>query len=342
MPLVEHAARPTLAQLRDEGVEVISVQEALRTDARALRLGFLNMMPDAAFVVTERQFMHLVGSCTHDALVYLHPFSVPGLRRSARTQAHIETHYESFDDLKDAGLDALIITGANVANPSLDQEAFWEPLQEVIAWASENVATVLCSCLATHAIVKALYGIDRTPLPKKCWGVYGHRIVGTHPLLRDVQAQFDVPQSRHNQIVRTQLEAQGLTVLVESDEAGVHVAVSPDGLRFVFFQGHPEYDANSLLKEYKREVNRYAVGARVDYPPHPEHYFTPTAAQLVDNYRDRLLEAMRSGVTPPEFPETELEAFLTNRWHDTAKVMFNNWLGLALETTSSRNEERET
>ena len=238
-------------------------------------------------------------------------------------------------------LDALIITGANVANPSLDQEAFWEPLQEIIAWASENVTSVLCSCLATHAIVKALYGIDRTPLPRKCWGVFGHRLVGTHPLLRDVDRRFDVPQSRHNQISRTQLEGKGLKVLVESEDAGVHVAVSPDEVRFVFFQGHPEYDANSLLKEYKREVNRHLDGARADYPPHPEHYFSPEAVAVADAYQARALEAKRAGTDIPEFPEVELESFLSNTWHDTAKAMFDNWLGLVLETTPAHNEEIE-
>lgn len=342
MPLVQHTSLPTFASLREHGEAVLSLETARRQHGRELHVGFLNMMPDAALVVTERQFMQLVGNGSGDAHVYVHAFSVPGLERSTQTQAYIDGYYESFDALQRLGLDALIITGANVANPSLDQEAFWDPLQEVIAWASENVASVLCSCLATHAIVKALYGIDRTPLPQKCWGVFGHQRVGPHPLLRGVDARFDVPQSRHNQISRAQLEDKGLTVLVESEDAGVHVAVSPDEGRFVFFQGHPEYDANSLLKEYKREVNRHLDGVRPDYPPHPDHYFTPEAVALADAHQQRALDAVRAGTPPPEFPEVELEAFLGNTWRDTAKIMFENWLCLVLETTSAHHEERET
>ncbi len=342
MPLVQHSQLPTFALLRAQGEDVLSLPEARERGARALHVGFLNMMPDAALEVTERQFMQLVGGSTADAHFYVHPFSVPGLGRSEETQAYIDMYYESFDALRAAGLDALIITGANVANPSLDQEAFWAPLQEVIGWASENVASVLCSCLATHAIVKALYGIDRTGLPRKCWGVFGHDVVGAHPLVRGVAPRFDVPQSRHNQLSRAQLQDKGLRILVESPDAGVHVAVSPDQVRFVFFQGHPEYDANSLLKEYKREVNRYLRGARADYPPHPEHYFSPEAAALADAYRARALEAKRAGARTPEFPEAELEAFLSNTWHGIAKAMFDNWLGLVLETTFAHDEETKT
>ncbi len=334
MPLVQHTALPTFALLREQGDMVLDAGDAKRRGVRELHIGFLNMMPDAALAVTERQFMHLVGSSTVDATLFMHAFSIPGLGRSAATQAYVDTYYESFEELKSAGLDALIITGANVANPSLDQEPFWEPLRSTIDWASSNVASVLCSCLATHALVKALYGVDRTPLPAKCWGVYGHRIVGRHPLLRDVKTRFDVPQSRHNQVSRAQLETAGLTVLVESDEAGVHVAVSPDRFRYVFFQGHPEYDANSLLKEYKREVNRHIDGTRGDYPPHPEHYFTPEAATLADAYQRRVLEAMRAGTPSPAFPEVELEASLANTWRSSAKAVFDNWLRLIDQTTS--------
>ena len=339
MPLVQHSSLPTFAWLRERGDPVIDRGEASRHGARELHVGLLNMMPDAALVVTERQFLHLVGHSNVDALFHVHPFSVPGLGRSAETQAHIDAHYSSFEDLKRQGLDALIITGANVANPSLDQEAFWDPLREIIAWASQNTASVLCSCLATHAIVKALYGIERTPLPRKCWGVYRHRLACAHPLLKDVNTRFDVPHSRHNQITREQLEAKGLKVLVESKEAGVHVAVSPDQFRLVFFQAHPEYDANSLLKEYKREVHRFVGGARLDYPPHPEHYFSPDAAVVADAYRERVLGAHREGTAPPAFPELELESNLDNTWRDSAKAVFNNWIRLVHKTTSPERRQ---
>ena len=115
-------------------------------------------------------------------------FPSDGLPRSAETQSYIDHYYEPFERLQQDGLDALVITGANVANPSLEMEPFWQPLQEVIAWATESTTSVLCSCLATHALMKQLYGINRQPLPRKKWGVYSHRVTQyRHPLLAQCQ-----------------------------------------------------------------------------------------------------------------------------------------------------------
>ena len=55
------------------------------------------------------------------------------------TVEYIEQHYSEFENLRDAGLDALIITGANVVNPALEEEAFWEPLVEVGDWARREL-----------------------------------------------------------------------------------------------------------------------------------------------------------------------------------------------------------
>lgn len=96
---------------------------------------------------------------------------------------------------------------------------------------------------------------------------------------------FDVPHSRFNEIGRDQFEAAGLQVLVEGDVAGVHLGRSEDLFRFVYFQGHPEYDTISLLKEYKREVKLYAQGLRADYPPFPDNYFTLKSEILERNTR---------------------------------------------------------
>ncbi len=261
MPLVAHNALPTFERLRLEGEDVLSVERAEHQDIRELHVGLLNMMPDAALLVTEKQYMRLIGACNRITQIYVYPFSVPGLARSEEALAHIDAYYADFEDLKETGLDALIISGANVTNPSLDLEPFWGPLQEVIEWAADNVTSILCSCLATHALVKHLYGIDRQPFEHKLWGVYRHRVCDrTHPLTQDVNTRFDAPHSRWNDIPRSEWDGAGLRVLAESDVAGVHLATSADGFRIVYFQGHPEYDRNSLLKEYKREVGTLPRG----------------------------------------------------------------------------------
>ena len=334
MPIVAHSSLPTFRDLRRQGQTVLTLQDAQRQDIRALHVGLLNMMPDAAFQVTEQQFMRLVGGSNQIAQFYVHCFTVQGLPRSEATQAYIARHYEDIGSIYADGLDALIVTGANVANPRLDLEPFYQPLTEVIGWASENVTSVLCSCLSTHALMKFLHGIDRKPLPRKQWGVYSHRVVARHhPLLRGTNTRFDVPHSRYNAITREHFEQAGLSILIESAEAGVHAAVSDDQFRRVYFQGHPEYDANSLLKEYKREVVRHFNGER-DLPPFPEHYISEEAAAVITRYLDRAQTAHGTGGPLPEFPEAEVLPFLDNTWADTARTFFDNWLGLVYQLTN--------
>ncbi len=335
MPLVAHSSLPTFEHLRQQGHELLSLDRAVHQDIRELHIGFLNMMPDAALQATERQFIRLVGGCNRIAQFFVYPFSLPGLPRSSETESYIEHYYSRFEDLREQGLDALIVTGANVANPDLTKEPFWEPLVEVVGWAQGHVTSVLCSCLATHALVKHFHGIDRRLLPSKRWGVYSHRVCEPlHPLLREINTRFDVPHSRFNDISREQFEGAGLTVLAESEEGGVHMAASPDQFRIIYFQGHPEYDFNSLLKEYKREVRRFLRGELDAPPPHPEHYFSAEAADLTDQWVEAATRARDSGAEPPPMPEREIEALIDNTWGDTAKAIVNNWLGLVYQVTN--------
>ncbi len=320
MPLVRHLELPSLNL-----PGALSLEQATRQDIRELHIGFLNMMPDAALQVTERQFLKLVGYCNQIAQFYVHPFSLPGLPRGPEAEQYIARHYRSFEQLKTEGLDALIVTGANVTRPDLRQEPFWEPLMEVLAWATRRVTSVWCSCLASHAVLEHLYGIRRQPLPAKRWGVFRHRKARLeHPLLHDINTRFDVPHSRWNTVSAERLRQCGVTPLIVDEHDEVHLAVSPDGLRVVYSQGHPEYDRNSLLKEYKREVLRYQAGELAHPPPYPEGYFPPPAEALADRYRRGELET---------FPEAELEDLLDNTWGDTGKAVFNNWLGLVYQLT---------
>ncbi len=334
MPLVANTNLPSFKRLREQGETVISLDHARQQDIRELHIGLLNMMPDRALEATERQFFRLVGGSNQIAQFYLHPFSVPELQRGAEASSHVQQFYRNFDAVREEGLDALIITGANVAGPDLAGEPFWEPLIRVFEWGLENVTSILCSCLATHAVLQFHYGQRRHGLPVKRWGVYSHRVVDrSHPLVAGVNTRFDVPHSRFNQVDRSQYEAAGLRVLAESDRAGVHLATSADGLRMVFFQGHPEYDAISLLKEYKREVGLFVRGECGDYPVFPENYFTRRSKAVLEEYRDRLQEALAKGVQPPEFPEHLVVPALDNTWHDTAEAVINNWIGLVYQLT---------
>ena len=333
MPLVAHSDLPTFARLAQEGEDVLNVERAQHQDIRELHIGLLNMMPDAALAPTERQFMRLVGSGNRIAQFYVHPFSFDSIERGEQAAEHIHKYYESFADLQEQGLDALIITGANPKSRDITRENFWRPLTEVLDWARQNVTSVLCACLATHATVKYFHSIERIPLSSKRWGVFPHRVADrVHPLVRNINTRFDVPHSRWNEVTRDQLERAGIDTLVEGTSAGVHLAVSADMFRFVYFQGHPEYDRTSLLKEYKREVSRFLCNDIDDYPPQPVNYFTPAAQPLLERYKERAHQLREPGFLS-EFPEQQLSRLVDNTWGDTGKIMVSNWLGLVYQLT---------
>ncbi len=334
MPLVSHNDLPTFERLRHEGQTVLSPERAAHQDIRELHIGVLNMMPDAALAATERQFFRLVGESNPIAQFYMHPFTLKELPRSAEARRHIEQYYEPFSQLHEQGLDALIVTGANVTGPDLSDEPFWNPLKEVIDWACDNVTSILCSCLATHAVLEFRHGQKRRRMTNKRWGVFTHRVQDPHhPLVHDVNSLFDVPHSRFNDVSRAQFEAAGVRVLAESDVADVHLAVSGDGFRIVYFQGHPEYDTISLLKEYKREIGRFVRRERDDYPPFPDNYFGAKEQAILDEFRARAEAAARTGARLPEFPERLVSAGIDNTWHDTAEAIVGNWIGKVYQLT---------
>jgi homoserine O-succinyltransferase len=198
---------------------------------------------------------------------------------------------------------------------------------EVIEWGRKHVESVLCSCLATHAVMHHYHDTTRIELPQRQWGVYEHEILAPqHPLLRGVSAPVIAPHSHRYAVSRAEMERAGVEVLVDSREAGVHLAVGAEGTNFVLFQGHPEYDAISLLKEYKREVQRFLAGSRQTYPPIPEHYLDDYAKRLLDKYQRQLTERDFAQRTIPPFPEAELTDARENTWRASGQKIYRNWL----------------
>jgi homoserine O-succinyltransferase len=339
MPLVAHSDLPTFKRLQEEGEEILSPDRASHQSIRELHIGVLNIMPDAALEATERQFLRLIGACNQIAQFRIHLFTIDGLSRGPKAATHIKEYYETFEQIRADGLDALIISGANVTHDHLQEEAFWQPLTTVFSWAIQNVTSILCSCLATHALIQSCYGVERTRLPNKRWGIFSHKVVNKfHPLVAELNTRFDVPHSRYNEIFREDMEKHGIQVLVASKEAGVHLAVSPDGFRVVFFQGHPEYDDISLLKEYKREIIRFFKNERTDYPPFPENYFDADVRVILNDYAEQVLTAKNQGLDLPVMPENLIIDKLDNTWLDSAKSFFNNWLGKIYQITHEKRQ----
>ncbi|MCU7940856.1 MAG: homoserine O-succinyltransferase [gamma proteobacterium symbiont of Bathyaustriella thionipta] len=334
MPLVAHNQLPSFSRLRDEGIKVLTPTTAQHQDIRELHIGLLNMMPDTALAATERQFFRLVGESNPIAQFYVHPFTLDEIPRSQKAKDYLSQYYESFADIKEMGLDALIITGANVTGSELSSQPFWEPLIEVFDWAWENVTSTLCSCLATHAVMEFRYSQKRKPQCNKTWGVFPHHVLDKHhPLINDINTRFDVPHSRWNAVSQQQFKNQKLKILVESDSGFVHLATSPDGFRHVLFQGHPEYDAISLLKEYKRETMLFNQGKLDTYPPFPANYLGIFEKAILNEYRLRCTMARQNDQALPEFPETLVTQNIDITWHDTAVEVIGNWMGLIYQLT---------
>ncbi len=330
MPLVAHNALPSFDSLRKEGSLVLPAGRAMTQDIREMHIGLLNMMPDKALQATERQFFRLIGASNQIAQFYVHPFTLPALERDAKTRTYIDQYYESFEDIKKEGLDALIITGAVPKTPELTKEAFWAPLQEVMDWAQDNVTSTICSCLATHAMMEFCYNQKRQCLKKKLWGVYPHKVLErTHPLVTNMNTIFQVPHSRNNDITRSQFEEAGMKILVEGKEAGVHIATSCDGFRVICFQGHPEYDTVSLLKEYKRDFGVYITRGVKKEPPFPAQYFGIEEKKIL---KDCKKSAKKAG-SLENFPDKKIQALLENTWRDSARAVIGNWLGCVYQTT---------
>jgi len=336
MPLVAHNGLPTYERLIKEGQFVLSDERASVQDIRPLHIGLLNMMPDTALAATERQFFRLVGNSNSISQIRMHPFTIDSVKRANWAKDRVDEHYKTFDAIKEHGLDALIISGANVSEANLAAEVFWDDLVAVMDWADENVTSTLCSCLATHAAALHKHKLQRYQLPGKRWGAYDHEIVcADHPLMKSLNTKIVVPHSRFNQIDHEAFESSGMHVLVEGDE-GVHMVVSPDGFKTVYFQGHPEYDHVSLMKEHRREIGRYINKELAEYPPEPQNYYDSYSLAVLSEYRSSLDAALQSNVMREDFPEFPAELLtkrLHNTWHDSGKSLVGNWVGLVYQLT---------
>lgn len=338
MPIVGPKDKSFIARLKERDTTVMDTEEAAEREIRALHVGVLNMMPDAVLKATEDQFLIPLQHSTTTLQVIPHFVSIRGIERQGEAAEYVAEQYEPFEQVREEGLDGLIITGANLPNPDLRKNGFWEPLTEVIDWAEENVTSTLYSCLATHAYMLHTHNIQRQPLGAKRWGVFEHDVVNPdHPLTRGMDSVLAIPHSRWNEVTADQFRRAGMRILVQSDEAGVHMVTSRDGLRMVGWQGHPEYDTISLLKEWERDLGLYADGDLKQQPPYPAHYLRGNGLRLAEEFRLRVEQGeyyniIKKGQMPPEI-EQAVVSVTPNRWNSACRTLLSNWVGAILDKT---------
>ncbi len=169
----------------------------------------------------------------------------------------MEKFYLTFDDIKDAKFDGLIITGAPVEQMEFEEVDYWEELTKIMAWSKKNVTSTFHICWGAQAGLYYHYGIKKYPLTKKRFGIYEHTVMQRkEPLVRGFDDVFYAPHSRNTEVLREEILAhKELRILAESEEAGVFIVINEDGSQ-IFVMGHPEYDRVTLDKEYKRDVEK--------------------------------------------------------------------------------------
>ena len=301
-----------------------------------LTIGLVNNMPDAGCEATERQFIELLRAAASDVVVLLKLFSVAAVPRSEAARAEIASRSRDLSALWDAPLDGLIVTGTEPVAADLKDEPYWNALCDLLDWACHNTMSAVWSCLAATA-VQYSDGIVRERLSDKLSGVFDCEVTGDHPLLAGVAQRWRVPHSRHNDLPEAPLAAGGYRVLSRSAAAGADTFIKEQdgGSLFVFFQGHPEYDTDSLLREYRRDVGRFLRGEAGAYPQAPQNYFDGAAMFLADDFRTRA-EGGPHGELIGEFPVRSLRAGIENTWHSNAITVYRNWVAFLKEQKSHR------
>jgi homoserine O-succinyltransferase len=321
--------------------------DCLERASKSLNIGLINNMADGALEATERQFLSLLNSASDGISIRLSLYALPGVPRNESGARHISKFYSSVENLWDTQLDGLIVTGREPLTPNLRDEPYWESFTRVLEWAQSHTHSTVWSCLAAHAAALHLDGICRVKSDHKHCGVFDCTQLSDHSLTAGTSSSFRLPHSRWNGLPEDELMNCGYDVLTRTADAGVDTFIKKYKSMFVFFQGHPEYESNTLLLEYRRDVGRFLRRETNRYPLLPYAYFD----------RDTVIALTTLGQEAMISPHEELlaevsrileKASIENTWHSTAACMYRNWLQyicvqkkLQLQDTRAAVEARE-
>lgn len=296
-----------------------------RTAVPVVEVALVNNMPDTAFEETERQFTRLLRAGAVDGPVELRRTSVADPRRSGPVRRWLADRYEDLDDVVRRPPDALIVTGTEPRCTDLRDEVIWEQLVRLTRWALESTTSVYFSCLAAHGALLAMDGTERRRLPSKLSGVYLQRARPSHPLAAGLDL-VPCPHSRLHDVPEAAVEACGYTVLLASPEAGWSVAVADGPCLTVLAQGHPEYSATTLLREYRRDVRRHLAGQLPAYPEVPAGYLDEKGLDLLDLFRRFATARKEDPAVMKAFPFDACAGSIRVDWRSPMERLFANWL----------------
>jgi len=288
MPIIIPRDLPAYGSLREEKIFVMDDERAIRQDIRPIEIAILNLMPTKE--TTETQLLRLLGNSALQVNVTL--IKTDSYEATHASCEHMEKFYKSLDEVRGMKFDGMIVTGAPVETIPFEEVKYWDELTTIIDFADKNVTSTIYVCWGAQAALYYKYGIAKTPLEKKLFGVYAtHATVKNDMLLKGMDDVFYIPHSRYTSTDEVALRKNtAVKILAESDEAGISIAKTHDNKSF-FFMGHSEYDRFTLQNEYLRDLQK---GLQTEPPA---NYFTDGSMSSVDI-----------------------------KWRSTANLIFYNWL----------------
>jgi homoserine O-succinyltransferase len=301
-----------------------SYYSKLRSD-NCITIGLINNMSDEALKATERQYISLLDSASDGMQIHLSLYTLPGIPRNELSNRHIATLYSSIDDLWEGQLDGLIVTGREPLAANLMDEPYWDSFTRTLEWAQENAHSTVWSCLATHAAVLHMDGIERAKRNDKLFGIFECARGSGHLLTAGTPSRFKLPHSRWNGLPEDRLAGCGYSVLTRTADAEVDTFIKQQKKLFVFFQGHPEYESDTLLREYRRDIGRYFKGEIPKYPLMPQGYFDRNTVDALNALQLRAIAGQGEELVP-EISTGLSNASIENTWQSSATSIYNNWL----------------
>ena len=253
MPIRVQNDLPVRGILEEENIFVMDESRAMQQDIRPIKIGLLNLMPLKE--ETELQILRMLSNTPLQIDVVF--VNVSSHESKNTSTSHLNKFYVPFKDIKKKKFDGFIITGAPVEQIPFEDVDYWEELKEIMEWTKTHVTSTLHLCWGAQAGLYYHYGVEKEPLDAKMFGVFEHRVQNRKvPLVRGFDDVFYAPHSRHTTIPTERIaEIPNMTILAESEEAGVFLCMSEDGKQ-IFVMGHPEYDRMTLHNEYMRDKNK--------------------------------------------------------------------------------------
>ena len=229
MPIRTQSDLPAKETLEKENIFVMDENRALHQDIRPVEIGILNLMP-----LEEETELQILRSLSNTPLQVDITFLTVTSHESKHTsKSHLNKFYQMFCDIKYQRFDGMIITGAPVEMMEFEEVDYWNELCEIMDWSKTNVTSTLHVCWGAQAGLYYHYGIPKYRLEKKLFGIFKHHVMNRKvPLVRGFDDYFMAPHSRNTENRTKDIQAvKELTILAESEEAGVFLAIADEASR---------------------------------------------------------------------------------------------------------------